>query len=150
MDHICFLCYVCRGLTLPPLPPNTADEERRFFPAPVAPPRPANLHQAGRLHKTVPGWSAGWRVEYHGNTVYGVSSALACGEIFPSEADQDHNRTACGRGVYTLTSRSHSMACRYSMCHYFWFLGAPAALASDEDAAGGCHSRQFARKFGRK
>ena len=47
----------------------------------------------------------------------GVSSALAVGEILPSESDNSANGTACGRGAYT--SQSHAIAARYGICHYF-------------------------------
>ena len=68
-------------------------------------------------HKSVPSWSAGWQLEFHGTSLYGVSSALAVGEILPSESDNSANGTACGRGAYT--SQSHAIAARYGICHYF-------------------------------
>ena len=104
-------------LQFPEFPADKPGEEWRFYPTAVAPPVPESVAATISAHKSVPRWSAGWQLEFHGTSLYGVSSALAVGEILPSESDNSANGTACGRGAYT--SQSHAMAARYGICHYF-------------------------------
>ena len=105
------------GLELPELPADTPEAQWKFYPLNVAPPVPGHLAEAAGLHKTVPRWSEGWELEWHGTSLYGISSCLAIGEVMPSEADNVHNGTACGRGAYT--TQSHAVACKYAINHYF-------------------------------
>lgn len=56
-------------------------------------------------------------MEFHGSSLYGVSSAITIGEVFPSEPDTAAHRSACGRGVYSTASLK--MAARYAITHYF-------------------------------
>ena len=105
------------GLELPELPADTPEAQWKFYPLNVAPPVPGHLAEAAGLHKTVPRWSEGWELEWHGTSLYGISSCLAIGEVMPSEADNVHNGTACGRVAYT--TQSHAVACKYAINHYF-------------------------------
>ena len=71
-----------------PEQPVFAEEEWRLYPLNFAPPTPmAAANQAGlhkSVHKSVPHWNKGWKIEYHGSSLYGISSAISVGEVFPS------------------------------------------------------------------
>ena len=104
-------------LALPEQPVFAEEEEWRLYPLNFAPPTPtAAANQAG-LHKSVPHWNKGWKIEYHGSSLYGISSAISVGEVFPSEPDTAAHRSACGRGAYSTGSLK--MAARYAITHYF-------------------------------
>ena len=104
-------------LELPQRPSLGGEEHWRYYPLHVAPPTPSEVADELHLHKTVPRWKKGWKMEYHGTSLYGVSSAITIGEVFPSEPDTAAHRSACGRGVYSTTSLN--MAARYAITHYF-------------------------------
>ena len=55
-------------LALPEQPVFAEEEEWRLYPLNFAPPTPtAAANQAG-LHKSVPHWNKGWKIEYHGSS----------------------------------------------------------------------------------
>lgn len=94
------------------------EEEWRFFPLQVPPPVSEGLAEKLKLHKSVPRWSSGWVLEWHGSSLYGVSSALSIGEVLASEVNSRKGfGTACGRGAYA--SRSHAVATKYATTHFF-------------------------------
>ena len=45
-----------------------------------------------RLHKTFPRWSSDWELGWHGSSFYGLSSALALGEVLASESDKSDSK----------------------------------------------------------
>ena len=49
-------------------------------------------------------WEEGWRLSWHGTTLYGLPSALYCGFVAPSEKGKYGHATACDRGTYTSVS----------------------------------------------
>ena len=72
-----------RSLHVPgPQPRQGSAEEWRFYPLDVAPPG-----TRGRRHKSVPDWTTGWELHFHGDHIYHVSCYMACGEVLPEESD---------------------------------------------------------------
>ena len=77
------------------------EDDWRYFPLNWAEPHSKDAHRDLNLHKSVPAWEEGWCFGWHGTSIYGLSSALFCGFLAPSEPGVPGNNTAGGRGTYT-------------------------------------------------
>ena len=108
------------ALLWPDGPPQDSPQEEkwRLYSLHTCPPvGEAIAGQFPRLHKSCSRWGPGWQLHWHGSNIYGVASALAFGEVLPSELAGRAHGTACGRGAYT--SRTFKRAVRYGTTHYF-------------------------------